>query len=166
MYYGPNLSANPYLYSRVMRQSYPTPYEALQQSLQTIRDTAAAAPNVEAFQQKLLAMAPTEEDRALLASIYEDERTHYQYLREIYKAFTGQEVPVTAPITALAMPTTYESGLRSAIYHKWDNAQKHGFILAAMPTGYFQNLIAKMAVDNTIHGEKLTYLIQKQRESR
>ncbi len=145
-----------------MRQSYPTPYEALQTSLQTIRDTAAAAPNVEAFQKRLLALAPTDEDRAVLTSIFEDERTHHQYLREIYKAFTGQEVPVSAPIAVLPMPTSYESGLRSAIYHKWNNAQKHGFILAAMPTGYYQNLIAKMAVDNTIHGEKLTYLIQKQ----
>lgn len=162
MYYGSHISI-PYSYTRFARPelSSLTPYDMLQESLQTIRDAAAASSNVDAFNRRLLELAPSDEDRAVLASIMSDERTHMQYLREIYKAFTGQDVPFTAPVTVLAIPATYEAGLRSAMFHKFDNAQKHGFILAAMPTGYYQNIIAKMAVDNTVHGAKYNYLIQK-----
>lgn len=163
LYYGSYMPVIPYSYNGFARPdlSSLTPYMMLQESLKTIRDTAAATANVDAFNKKLLELAPSEEDRAVLTSIINDEKTHYQYLREIYKAFTGQDVPLSAPITVLAIPTSYVNGLKDALFRKFDNAQKHGFILAAMPTGYYQNIIAKMAVDNTVHGEKYNYLIQK-----
>lgn len=135
------------------------PYHGLQESLQIIQETVAGERNAESFYQRLLDLAPSEEDRSLISSIREEERRHIQIFREIYLAFTGREVMETVPITVYKEPTSYEDGLKQAIFNKWKTSQRGGNILAAMPTGYYQNLLAKVAIDNVTLVSKLNYLL-------
>ncbi|MFC4099413.1 hypothetical protein [Paenibacillus xanthanilyticus] len=137
----------------------PLPYAALQESLQAIQMTANAESNAESFFQRLIELAPSEEARSVLASIRDDERKHLITLREIYTAFTGRDVQVTAPITVYTDVSSYEAGLKQALFHKWTMVQRAGSILAAMPTGYYQNLIAKIAIDNVAIVSKWNYLL-------
>jgi rubrerythrin len=134
-----------------------SPYHGLQESLQIIREFVAGERNAESFYQRLLELAPSEEDRILISSIREVEREHIQIFREIYLAFTGREVTATVPITVYKEPKSYEDGLKQAIFNKWKTGQRGGTILAAMPTGYYQNLLAKIAIDNVTLVSKLNY---------
>ncbi|MFC5447480.1 hypothetical protein [Paenibacillus aestuarii] len=137
-----------------------SPYQALQESLHFIYEASANERNVEKFYQKLLELSPSEEDRSVITSIREDERKHLQTLREIYLAFTGNQVPGSATTTTVYKdPASYKEGLKSAIFNKWKTNQVAGHILAAMPTGYYQNLLAKIAVDNVTIVSKLNYLL-------
>lgn len=136
-----------------------TPYQALQESLHAIQEAVADESNAEKFYRKLLELAPSEEDRSVVSSIRDNEREHLQLLREIYSAFTGSQVPVSAPTTEYKEPASYKEGLKSAIFKKWRTNQTAGQILAAMPTGYYQNLLAKIAVDNVTMVSKLNYLL-------
>ncbi|MFB9327871.1 hypothetical protein ACFFSY_18240 [Paenibacillus aurantiacus] len=137
----------------------PLPYTALQESLQLIQATANAESNTESFFRKLIELAPSEEARGIITSIRDDERKHLNILREIYAAFTGRDVQVTAPITMYKDVTSYEEGLKEALFNKWATEQRAGSILAAMPTGYYQNLLAKIAIDNVAISSKWNYLL-------
>ncbi|RAP75679.1 hypothetical protein DL346_09480 [Paenibacillus montanisoli] len=137
----------------------PLPYSALQESMRIIHDTAAGESNAEAFYRRLLELAPSEEERTIISSIRDDERRHLQILREIYLAFTGKEVQVSVPISVYNEATSYEGALKQALYTKWRMIEQAGSILAAMPTGYYQNLLAKIAVDNVAIVSKWNYLL-------
>ncbi|MCR2805760.1 ferritin-like domain-containing protein [Paenibacillus soyae] len=143
----------------------PTPYQALQEALHSIREAVAGESHAERFYQKLLELAPTEEDRVVITSIRDDERGQLQTLREIYLAFTGGQVPISAPATVYMDPASYKDGLKSLIFKKWRTNQIAGHMLAAMPTGYYQNLLAKIAVDNVTIVSKLNYLLANLPES-
>lgn len=136
-----------------------SPYQALQESLKSIQEAVAGETNTEKFYQKLLELSPTEEDYSLITSIREDERGHLQILREIYLAFTGSQVPALAPTSVHKEPASYKDGLKTAIFNKWKTNRIAGNILAAMPTGYYQNLLAKIAVENVTIVSKLNYLL-------
>ncbi|TYP76594.1 ferritin-like domain-containing protein [Paenibacillus methanolicus] len=137
----------------------PLPYTAMRESLQLIQTTANAESNTESFYRKLIELAPSEEARTIIASIRDDERKHLNILREIYAAFTGRAVQLTAPITMYKDAASYEEGLKEALFNKWTMVQRAGSILAAMPTGYYQNLIAKIAIDNVAIVSKWNYLL-------
>ncbi|MBB3114060.1 rubrerythrin [Paenibacillus phyllosphaerae] len=138
-----------------------SPYQALQVSLHSIQEAVAGESNADKFYQKLIELSPSEEDSNVITSIREEEREHLQILRDIYMAFTGSQVPASAPTTVYKDPDSYRDGLKSVIYNKWKSNQTAGQILAAMPTGYYQNLLAKIAVDNVTIVSKLNYLLAK-----
>lgn len=135
------------------------PYQALQKSLHAIQEAVANESNTEKFYQKLLELSPSEEDRGVITSIHENERAHLQTLREIYFAFTGSQVPASPPTTVYKEPASYKEGLKTAIFNKWKTNLIAGELLAAMPTGYYQNLLAKIAVDNVTIVSKFNYLL-------
>ncbi|MFE5321858.1 ferritin-like domain-containing protein [Paenibacillus sp. NPDC056579] len=145
---------------RFRQNGLQSPYHVLQESLHFIQEAVAGESNAEKFYEKLLELAPSEEDRSVITSIREDERRQLQILREIYLAFTGREVPASA-LMEYKEPASYKDGLRIVIFNKWKTNQNAGNLLAAMPTGYYQNLLAKIAVDNVTIVSKFNYLLAK-----
>ncbi|WP_308639915.1 ferritin-like domain-containing protein [Paenibacillus silvisoli] len=159
MYYAPYYNAG----WGFRQTGMPIPYTALQESIQIMHDAVAGESNMEAYYRNLIELAPSDTERTIIASIRDDERKHLQIYREIYKAFTGNEVQVTVPLTPLNEATSYEDALKKVLFHKWNMLQKAGSILAAMPTGYYQNLLAKIAVDNVAIVSKWSFLLSSLR---
>ena len=48
----------------------------------------------ELFYDYLISVAPTSDEKEIIASIRDDERKHNKLFKMIYKDFTGKEVPI------------------------------------------------------------------------
>ncbi|MGV2643583.1 ferritin-like domain-containing protein, partial [Clostridium perfringens] len=64
----------------------------LQEALNDIKKAVQGEREDELFYDYLISVAPTREEKEIIASIRDDERRHNQIFRRIYKDFTGMDV--------------------------------------------------------------------------
>jgi hypothetical protein len=72
--------------------AYPNALRLIVESVQSERED-------ELFYDYLLSLAPTEEQREIIASIRDDERKHNKMFREIYYELTGLDIPPLSGMT-------------------------------------------------------------------
>jgi rubrerythrin len=89
--------------------------QCLQTTLQLVKEAVQGEREDELFYQYLISVAPTREEREIIASIRDDERKHNKMFRKIYRDFTGQEVQ-SVNREQFERPATYIEGIRKALF--------------------------------------------------
>ena len=88
--------------------------QALQNSLMLMVEAVQGEQEDRLFYDYLISVAPTQEDKDIIASIRDDEIRHNLMFKQMYKMYTGQEVP-DAPGEEFTKPSSYEEGITASI---------------------------------------------------
>ncbi|WP_253805417.1 ferritin-like domain-containing protein [Fictibacillus arsenicus] len=131
--------------------------QALQLSLQLIREAVAGEREDQLFYEYLISIAPTNEEKLIIASIRDDEKRHNRLFRKIYKDLTGQEVPQTAG-EEFQRPKTYKDGLVKALFGELAAVEKYRVIRQGLPNRYYRDILFNIITDEIKHSAKYNYL--------
>lgn len=131
--------------------------QALQLSLQLIREAVAGEREDQLFYEYLISVAPTNEEKLIIASIRDDEKRHNRLFRKIYKDLTGQEVPQTAG-EEFQRPKTYKDGLVKALFGELAAVEKYRVIRQGLPNRYYRDILFNIITDEIKHSAKYNYL--------
>ncbi|MDF2653504.1 MAG: rubrerythrin [Paenibacillus sp.] len=100
----------------------------------------------ELFYQYLISVAPTQEEKEIIASIRDDERKHYQMFREIYRDFTGQEVQ-SMNAEQFERPVTYVDGIKKALFGELKAVEKYRMIRQCLIQGLYRDMLFEIITD-------------------
>lgn len=153
-------SANGYSYGSgwPAARTQTTPYKSLEEALTLIKQAVSGEREDELFYDYLIAEAPTEEEKAVIRSIRDDERRHNTMFRAIYKAYTGETLPPSTD-TAFERPASYGEGLRRALFGELGAVERYRNIRAGLPDRYYRDMVFEILTDELKHASKYNYLI-------
>ena len=143
---------------RRYRQDIQKTYKPLEQSLKMIYDAVQGEKEDELFYSYLISIAPTQAEKDIIASIRDDERKHNRMFREIYKFFTGQDIPISQDVN-FERPTSYKQGLRDALFGELSAVERYRDIRAGLPTEYYRDMVFEILTDELKHADKYNYLL-------
>lgn len=161
---------NPYGYSYIPRWQWPQRHESeawaysgqacLQAALKLVAESVQGEREDELFYDYLISVAPGAEEKEIIASIRDDERKHNRMFRQIYKDFTGQEVPVQdqGQEEAFEKPASYADGIRRAMFGELKAVEKYRDIRRCLPMGMYQDMLFEIITDELKHAAKYNYL--------
>ena len=112
----------------------------------------------ELFYDYLISVAPTREDKEIIASIRDDERKHNKYFRMIYRYFTGMEIPMSEE-EDFERPNSYLDGIRRALFGELRAVEKYRDIRKNLPSGAFKDVLFEIITDELKHSSKYNYLL-------
>jgi rubrerythrin len=139
--------------------------QALQLSLQLIKEAVAGEREDQLYYEYLISVAPTNEEKLIIASIRDDERRHNRLFRKIYKDLTGQEVPQAAG-EEFQRPRTYKDGLVKALFGELAAVEKYRVIRQGLPNTYYRDILFNIITDEIKHSAKYNYLFTLNSQSR
>lgn len=125
---------------RRYRSDVPTTYKTLEQALALVYDAMQDETEDELFYDYLISVSPTQNEKDIIASIRDDERKHNQMFREIYRHFTGKEVPTPKNVT-FDRPNSYKQGLSQALFGELGAVERYRDIRAGLPTEYYRDIV-------------------------
>lgn len=131
--------------------------QALQLSLQLIREAVAGEREDQLFYEYLISVAPTNEEKLIIATIRDDEKRHNRLFRKIYKDLTGQEVP-PANDEEFQKPKSYKDGLVKALFGELAAVEKYRVIRQGLPNRYYRDILFNIITDEMKHSAKYNYL--------
>lgn len=143
---------------RRMRNEIPTTYKTLEQALALMYDAVQGEAEDEMFYSYLISIAPTKNEKDIITSIRDDERKHNQMYREIYKHFTGKEIPTPKNVD-FDKPNSYKQGLTKALFGELSAVERYRDIRAGLPTEYYRDMVFEILTDELKHASKYNYLI-------
>lgn len=129
----------------------------LQVALQHIKESVQGEREDELFYQYLISIAPTQEEKEIIASIRDDERKHNQMFRRIYWNFTGQEVQ-NVNGEQFEKPANYIAGIKKALFGELKAVEKYRRIKQCLPEGIYQHMLFEIITDELKHATKYNYL--------
>ncbi|MCM3719480.1 ferritin-like domain-containing protein [Fictibacillus phosphorivorans] len=132
--------------------------QALQLSLQFIREAVAGEREDQLFYEYLMSQAPTEEEKSIIATIRDDEKRHNRLFKKIYKDLTGKEVPQVES-EEVQRPKTYKDGLIKAIFGELAAVEKYRVIRQGLPNRFYRDILFNIITDEMKHSAKYNYLI-------
>lgn len=112
----------------------------------------------ELFYDYLISVAPSREDKEIIASIRDDERKHNKYFRMIYRYFTGMEIPMSEE-EDFERPSSYLDGIRRALFGELRAVEKYRDIRKNLPNGAFKDVLFEIITDELKHSSKYNYLL-------
>lgn len=155
MYYSiPNFVPQNYFRIHEMKKSYKT----LEEALALIKEAIQGEREDELFYDYLLSLAPTKEEKDIIASIRDDERKHNKYFREIYAFYTGKRVPSPSKVT-FEKPQPYISGVRKAKFGELGAVERYRDIRAGIPHKYYRDMVFEILADELKHAHKYDYIL-------
>lgn len=146
-----------------MYQSMPMQYgtmnnpQALQLSLKLIKEAVSDEKTDEAFYNYLISIAPTKEQKDIIASIRDDERKHNKMFRKIYKNFTGVDLP-PGKERPFEKPKTYVQGIKKALFGELKAVEKYRVIRQGLPYRNYRDMLFEIITDELKHSAKYNYL--------
>jgi rubrerythrin len=144
-------------YTNPQQQQTSGQQQALQLSLQLIKEAVAGEREDQLFYEYLISVAPTNEEKLIIASIRDDERRHSRLFRKIYKDLTGKEVPQAAG-EEFQRPRTYKDGLVKALFGELAAVEKYRVIRQGLPNTYYRDILFNIITDEIKHSAKYNYL--------
>ncbi|MCY6372038.1 DUF5661 family protein [Clostridium ganghwense] len=136
----------------------PMSYKTLEKSLMLIRDAVQDEREDELFYDYLISVAPTQEEKEIIASIRDDERKHNKMFREIYKAFTGQKITTPKDIE-FKKSKSYIDGIKKALFGELAAVERYRDIRAGMPNRYYRDMVFEILTDQLKHANKYNYIL-------
>lgn len=138
--------------------NYPMMYnKLLQNSLNLIKESVSAEREDELFYNYLISVAPTKEEKDIIASIRDDERKHNIIFRRIYKDFTGIDVPVGEE-KVFQKPSSYLEGIKRALFGELKAVEKYREIKKGLPMGPYRDMLFEIITDELKHASEYNYL--------
>jgi rubrerythrin len=127
-------------------------------ALEGVREAVQGEREDELFYDYLISVAPTRDEKEIIASIRDDERRHNRLFRMIYKDFTGMEVPPGGGET-FERPASYLEGIKKALFGELRAVEKYRAIRKAMPMmGPYRDILFDIITDEIKHSSKYNYL--------
>ncbi|WP_223068655.1 ferritin-like domain-containing protein [Paenibacillus caui] len=149
MYWAP-----PYSYRAPFQPVWATSYP---QALELIKQSVQGERNDELFYDELIRLAPTQEQKNIVASIRDDERGHNQMFRAMYKDLTGQEIAAGGNVPYEKIPS-YIEGLVTALFGELAAVEKYRRIWSGLPAGIYRDTVLGIIMDEQKHATKYNYL--------
>ncbi len=135
----------------------PSVPSCLEDALKLIRESVGSEREDELFYDYLISVAPTQDEKDIIASIRDDERHHNQMFRSIYRDFTGQEVQTTDEET-FVKPDNYVDGIKKALFGELKAVEKYRKIRQCLPHGPYRDMLFEIITDELKHASKYNYL--------
>lgn len=129
----------------------------LQNSLILIKQSVQGEQNDELFYDELIRLAPTVEQKNIIASIRDDERKHNRMFRNIYRSLTGQEVTGVS-MEEFIKPASYLDGIQKALFGELAAVEKYREIWKGLPVGPYRDALFEIILDELKHSSKYNYL--------
>lgn len=129
----------------------------LQEALVGVKEAVQGEREDELFYDHLISVAPTREEKDIIVSIRDDERKHNRLFREMYRDFTGMEVPAGGEET-FEKPRTYIEGIKKALFGELRAVEKYRAIRRALPMGPYRDVLFDIITDEIKHSSKYNYL--------
>lgn len=130
----------------------------LQEALNDIKKAVQGEREDELFYDYLISVAPTREEKEIIASIRDDERRHNQMFRRIYKDFTGMDVVSMDEEKTFEKPESYLDGIKKALFGELAAVERYRNIRRALPMGPYRDMLFDIITDELKHASKYNYL--------
>lgn len=130
---------------------------ALQNSLTLVKEAVSGEREDELFYDYLISVAPSKEEKDIIASIRDDERKHNVMFRRIYKAFTGMDIPARGEEN-FQKPSSYLDGIKRALFGELKAVEKYREIRKGLPIGPYRDILFEIITDELKHASKYNYL--------
>lgn len=131
--------------------------EALQKSLELIKEAVSGEREDELFYDYLISVAPNQQEKNIIASIRDDEKKHNMMFRRIYKDLTGMEVEVEAE-EEFEKPASYVEGIKRALFGELKAVEKYRVIRQGLPNRYYRDMLFEIITDELKHSSLYNYL--------
>lgn len=133
----------------------------LSKSIEQIKDYIADENEDAMFYDKLINLAPNEEQKKIIANIRDDEKIHVKIFRKIFTELTGVVLPITNQTMKTGENTniTYMEGLKTALFGELDAIKKYRETMAYMPNKELYDMLMYVLTDEIRHADKYNYLI-------
>ena len=114
-----------------------------------------------ALYKELAKIAPSETDRQLLMEFSEDEQSHADEFKRIYRAMTGRSyIPIVPPVV---LKEPYYDILRDRVLDESVDFRKYGEqYLLTTQNDTLKNAYYRARTDENVHALRLLYLISMQ----
>ncbi|WP_054870971.1 ferritin family protein [Caloranaerobacter sp. TR13] len=111
------------------------------------------------YYERLIKMAPNQEEADIIRAFYKDEKKHYNNFRHLYMMMTGRQ-PTIPPIN---MPEfdNYLQGVEQAILDELDAYEFYRDIYLSNINPYVRSLFFEAFTDENEHAAHLNYLYTK-----
>ncbi|MFK2826166.1 ferritin-like domain-containing protein [Bacillus sp. B190/17] len=129
----------------------------LPSALERVKKAVQGEKEDELFYQHLIAMAPTQEAKDVIATIRDDERKHNQMFRLIYRSYTGQDIAPSEEET-FQQPESYSEGLRTALFGELRAVENYRKIKQCLSGYVYQQMLFEIITDELKHATKYNYL--------
>ncbi|MCY6354908.1 ferritin-like domain-containing protein [Clostridium sp. ZS2-4] len=136
--------------------------EGLQKSLELIKEAVSGEREDELFYDYLISVAPTREEKKIIASIRDDEKKHNMMFRRIYKDITGMDVEVMEEET-FEKPSSYLEGIKRALFGELKAVEKYRVIRQGLPNRYYRDMLFEIITDELRHASLYNYLYTENR---
>lgn len=131
--------------------------KALERSLSLIQKAVQGEKTDELFYEYLMGLAPTKEEKNIIASIRDDERKHYKMFKKIYKDFTGKDISRTNE-EPFQKPKSYVEGIKKALFGELRAIEMYREIREGLPTKVYRDMLFEIITDEIKHSAKYNYL--------
>ncbi|MGZ9586563.1 ferritin-like domain-containing protein [Paenibacillus marinisediminis] len=127
------------------------------QALEGIYHAVQGEKHDELFYDDLINMAPTKEQKDIIASIRNDERGHNRMFREMYTELTGRHIPASTDVS-YTKPASYNEGLVTALFGELSAVENYRKIWSGLPAGIYKDTVLGIIMDEQKHASKYNYL--------
>ncbi|MGV8984341.1 ferritin-like domain-containing protein [Clostridium sp.] len=130
----------------------------LEKSLEGIKLAVQGEREDELFYDYLISIAPTNDEKKIIASIRDDERGHNKMFRYIYKSITGVDVPPGNEEEEFIKPISYLDGIKKALFGELSAVERYREIRRGLPATMYRDLLFNIITDEIKHSSKYNYL--------
>ena len=131
--------------------------DLLKKSLEGIRAAVQGEKEDELFYDYLISIAPTNDEKKIIASIRDDERYHNKMFRQIYNNITGIDILLTAD-EEFVKPTSYLDGIKRALFGELSAVERYREIRRGLPSTMYRDILFNIITDEIKHSSKYNYL--------
>jgi rubrerythrin len=133
-------------------------YKSFQDALNLIKQSAQGEREDELFYDYLISVAPSQEEKEIIASIRNDERKHNKMFKQMYRDLTGQDIP-PVPEEGFEKPKSYTDGVKKALFGELAAVERYRDIRAGLPTRYYRDMVFEILTDELKHANKYNYIL-------
>lgn len=132
--------------------------QQLQEALESIKEAVQGERKDELFYDYLISVAPTTDEKEIIASIRDDEKNHNRLFKYMYKDFTGgKEVPAGNEET-FEKPKSYLEGIKKALFGELRAVEKYRDIRSTLAIDMYRDILFDIITDEIKHASKYNYL--------
>ncbi|WP_312112493.1 ferritin-like domain-containing protein [Brevibacillus reuszeri] len=159
---------NGYWYGPYSYASYephvPVPQEQYEERMQTvlrlIQEAIENERHDELFYECLISAAPTEQEKQVITSIWDDECKHRSLFRQIYTQLTSKRVSISGQEEPFHKPASYLEGIENALMDELKAFEKYRVIYKYIPV-QFRDAIFEIMTDEMKHASYYNWLYSK-----
>lgn len=133
----------------------------LSKAIEQVKEYITDENEDEMFYDNLISLAPSDEQKKIIADIRDDERIHVKIFRKIFTQLTGVVLPMAMPNMKKTEyeNMTYMDGLKKALFGELDAIKKYRETIAYMPNKELYDMFMYVLTDEIRHADKYNYLI-------